>query len=121
MKEFSSPFRAEAAPAYGKDRCRNIQITTGGRCEDMPLSEYVDSLDDVTKSRYFDKLKVFGLAAIDDPYASSDFQKRPAMFAHIFLLLHRVPWSLHTTGAAATEAVRSVQLFQEWIRQDSGV
>ena len=40
----------------------------------MPLREYVDSLDGVAKSRYFDKLKVLGLAAIDDPYASGDFQ-----------------------------------------------
>ena len=29
----------------------------------MPLSEYVISLDGVAKSRYFDKLKVLGLAA----------------------------------------------------------
>ena len=31
-----------------------------------------------------------------------------------FLLLHRAPWSLHTTGAAAMEAARSVQLFKAW-------
>ena len=36
----------------------------------MPLSKYVDSLDGVAKSRYFNKLKVLGLAATDDPYAS---------------------------------------------------
>ena len=44
----------------------------------MLLSEYVDFLDGVPKSRYFDKLKVLGLAATDDPYrpyASADFQK----------------------------------------------
>ena len=39
----------------------------------MSLSEYV-SLDGVAKSRYFDKLKVLGLADKDDPYASGDFQ-----------------------------------------------
>ena len=88
----------------------------------MPLSEYVVSLDGVGKSRYFDKLKVLGLAATDDPYAPGDFQNTmrlwlPVEFGHIFCL-HRAPWSLHTTGAAAMEAARSVQLFQEWIRQD---
>ena len=40
----------------------------------MPLREYVDSLNGVAKSRYFDKLKVLGLAATDDPYTSGDFQ-----------------------------------------------
>ena len=55
----------------------------------MPLSEYVDSLDGVAKSRYFDKLKVLGLAATDDPYASGDFQNAmrlwpPVEFGHIF-------------------------------------
>ena len=49
----------------------------------MPLSEYVDSLDGVAKSRYFDKLKVLGLAA------SGDFQNAmqlwpPVEFGHIF-------------------------------------
>ena len=75
----------------------------------MLLSEYVDSLDGVPKSRYFDKLKVLGLAATDDPYrpyASGDFQNAMRL------------WSLHTTGAAPMEAARSVQLFQEWIHQD---
>ena len=55
----------------------------------MPLSEYVVSLDGVAKSRYFDKLKVLGLAATDDPYASGDFQNArrlwpPVEFGHIF-------------------------------------
>ena len=55
----------------------------------MPLSEYVDSLDGVAKSRYFDKLKVLGLAATDDPYTSGDFQNAlplwpPVEFGHIF-------------------------------------
>ena len=55
----------------------------------MPLSDYVDSLDGVAKSRYFDKLKVLGLASTDDPYASGDFQKAmrlwpPVEFGHIF-------------------------------------
>ena len=82
----------------------------------MPLREYVDSLNGVAKSRNFDKLKVLGLAATDDPYASGDFcQVRPH-----FLLLHRAPWSLHTTGAAAMKAAQSAQLFQEWIHQDRG-
>ena len=40
----------------------------------MLLREYVDSLDSVAKSRYFDKLKTLGLAATDDPYASGYFQ-----------------------------------------------
>ena len=40
----------------------------------MSLSEYVISLDGVAKSRYFDKLKVLGLAATDNPYVSGDFQ-----------------------------------------------
>ena len=40
----------------------------------MPLSEYVDSLDGMAKSRYFDKLKALGLAATDDPYVWGDFQ-----------------------------------------------
>ena len=49
----------------------------------MPLSEYVDSLDGVAKSRYFDKLKVLGLAA------SGDFQNAMRLwplveFGHIF-------------------------------------
>ena len=87
----------------------------------MSLSEYV-SLDGVAKSRYFDKLKVLWLAAKDDPYASGDFQNamwlwQSVEFSHTFCL-HRVPWSLHTTGAAAMEAAQNVQLFQEWIRQD---
>jgi len=55
----------------------------------MPLREYVDSLDDVTKSRYFYKLKALGLAATDDPYASGDLQNAirlwpPVEFGHIF-------------------------------------
>ena len=36
----------------------------------MPLSEYVDSLDGVAKSRYFDKLNVLGLAAHTRPVTS---------------------------------------------------
>ena len=40
----------------------------------MALSEYVDSLDGVAKSRYLEKLRVIGLAATDDPYASGNFQ-----------------------------------------------
>ena len=40
----------------------------------MLLREYVDSLDGVAKSRYFDRLKDLGLAATDDRYASGDFQ-----------------------------------------------
>ena len=55
----------------------------------MSLREYVDSLDGVAKSRYFDKLKALGLAATDDPYASGDFQNAmrlwpPVEFGHIF-------------------------------------
>ena len=55
----------------------------------MPLSDYVDSLDAVTKSRYFDKLGVLELGARDDPYASGDFQnamglRPPVEFGHIF-------------------------------------
>ena len=38
----------------------------------MHLSEYVNSLDGVTKTRYFDKLEVLGLAATDDPYTSAE-------------------------------------------------
>ena len=57
--------------------------------KDMPSREYVDSLDGVAKSRYFDKLKALGLAATDDPYASCDFQNTmplwsPVKFGHIF-------------------------------------
>ena len=36
----------------------------------MPLRGYVDPLGGVAKSRYIDNLKVLGLAATDDPYAS---------------------------------------------------
>ena len=55
----------------------------------MPLSDYVESLDAVAKSRYFDKLGVLRLAATDDPYASGDFQDTmglwpPVEFGHIF-------------------------------------
>ena len=39
-----------------------LEMTTGGRGEDMLLREYVDSLGGVAKSRYFDKLKALGLA-----------------------------------------------------------
>lgn len=54
------------------------------------MSEYVDSLDAVARSRYFEKLGVLGLAATDDPYASSDFQDTiglwpPVEFGHIFV------------------------------------
>ena len=64
-------------------------FTTGGRGEDILLREYVDSLDGVAKSRYLNKLKVLGLAATHDPYASSDFQNAmrlwpPVEFGHIF-------------------------------------
>ena len=81
----------------------------------MSLSEYVISLDGVAKSRYFDKLKVLGLAATDNPYVSGDFQNAmrlwpPVEFSHIFCL-HPAPWSLHTTGAATMEVARSVQVF----------
>ena len=55
----------------------------------MPLREYVDSLDGVAKSRYFDKLKPLGLAATDDSYVLCDFQNTmplwsPVEFSHIF-------------------------------------
>ena len=55
----------------------------------MALSKYVDSLDGVAKSRYLEKLRVIGLAATDDPYASGNFQNAmqlwpPVEFGHIF-------------------------------------
>ena len=61
----------------------------GKKLEDMPLSDYVECLDAVAKSRYLDKLGVLGLAATDDPYASGDFQDAmglwpPVEFCHIF-------------------------------------
>ena len=70
----------------------------------MPLSEYADSLDGVAKSRYLDKLRLLGLAATDDPYASGDFENAmrlwpPVEFGHYFWLFYRAPWSLHATGA----------------------
>ena len=56
----------------------------GKELEDMPLSDYVESLDAVAKSRYLDKLGILGLAATDDPYASGEFHWRPVEFGHIF-------------------------------------
>ena len=118
MKEFFSPFRAEITPTGGKDRCRNV---IGGRGEDMPLSEYVDSLDGVAKSRYFDKLKVLGLAA------SGDFQNAmqlwpPVEFGHIFCYRYLIerPGVYTRQELLQRKQARSVQLFQGWIRQDRG-
>ena len=68
----------------------------------MPLREYVDSLDGVAKSRYFDKLKAFGLAATDNPERHAT-GVACRVWPH-FLLLHRAPWSLHTIGAAPMKA-----------------
>ena len=62
----------------------------------MPLREYVDSLDDVAKSRYFYKLKALGLAATDDLYTSGDFQNAmrlwpPVEFDHTFCYFIECP------------------------------
>ena len=85
-RNFSRLFERKPHPLVGKI---GTGFTTGGRGEDILLREYVDSLDGVAKSRYFDKLKVLGLAATDNPYASSDFQNAmrlwpPVEFGHIF-------------------------------------
>ena len=76
------------------------------------MSGYVDSLDGVAKSRYFDKLNALGLAATDGPNASCDFQNAMRLWPPVvgvrphFLLFPGV--LIHTTGAAPMEAARSV-------------
>ena len=51
----------------------------------MPLSKYVDPLDGVAKSRYFDKLKVLGLAAADTSGAAVTSRMQDAIILVKFL------------------------------------
>lgn len=78
---------------------RLVQITTGGRGEDIPLSEYGDSLvwprpHTSTSSKLL--YMICMCQVTPECHATvAACQVRPH-----FLLLHCAPWSLHTTGDA---------------------
>ena len=68
----------------------------------MSLSKYVDFLDGVAKSRYFDKLKVLGLAATDDPLSNGSSSKRTT----ISRVDSSGPWRCGISGTAASALSR---------------
>lgn len=76
----------------GKRRVRVLVAEKLELAMSVPMSEYFQALDAVSKKRYLDKLSILFLSEKDDPYASSNSERfemdmslwPPVEFGHIF-------------------------------------
>ena len=77
---------------------RRVHVLVADKLElamSVPMSEYFQALDAVSKKRYLDKLSILFLSEKDDPYASSNSERfemdmslwPPVEFGHIFVTL----------------------------------
>ena len=105
MKEFFSPFRAETTPTGGKDQCRiyhwreRWRHTLEGVRWLFGWCGQIQILRQAQSSWISCYTWPICIEWLPECYATvAACWVRPH-----FLLLHRVPWSLHTTGAAPME------------------